>query len=511
MISNLSVLPKELQQAQEEICSKAKEYGLDFFPIIFELCTYEQMNMIASYGGFPQRYPHWRFGAEYEGMKKRHHYGLGRIYEMIINSNPCYAYLQESNSLVDQKLVMSHCFGHSHFFKNNLWFSQTNRRMMDGMANHATKVRKHVEKQGYDVVEQFIDTCLSLEHLIDPYNVFMNRGPMEMPREEPKREEQSGKFQAKDYMDRWINPAEVIEKENKKLKDEKAQFRFATPAKPTMDVLKYLLENAQLDEWQIDILEIIRDEAYYFAPQGMTKIMNEGLAVLTHSKLMTEHFVDASEIIDYADHHSGVLYMQPGGFNPYKIGVELLRDIEDRWNTGKFGTEYEEAAKNLGGQRNWDKKLGKGMEKVFEVTRIYNDVGFIDEFMTPEFIEKHKYYQYGRDQNTGKLHVISRDPVRIKQTLLHHLTNMGRPFIYVVDGNYKNARELYLAHKHIGLDIEIKFATDTLKNMFKVWRRTVHLQAKIDDKMMLFSFDGNEKNVKSQEISEALPKPAHTI
>ena len=125
------------------------------------MCDYEQMNQIAAYGGFPQRYPHWRFGSEYETLRKRHHYGLGRIYEMVINNDPCYAYLQESNQLVDQKLVIAHVYGHCDFFKNNLWFSQTNRKMMDEMANHATHVRKHIEKHGYDTVEKFLDVCLS--------------------------------------------------------------------------------------------------------------------------------------------------------------------------------------------------------------------------------------------------------------------------------------------------------------------------------------------------------------
>jgi stage V sporulation protein R len=91
--------------------------------------------------------------------------------------------------------------------------------------------------------------------------------------------------------------------------------------------------------------------------------------------------------------------MPPGGFNPYKIGIELFRDIEDRWNKGKFGKEYEEAetsARRSGGTRGWARA-----EKIFEVRRVYNDVNFIDEFMTPEFIEKHKFYQYGRDPHTG--------------------------------------------------------------------------------------------------------------
>ena len=261
----------------------------------------------------------------------------------------------------------------------------------------------------------------------------------------------------------------------------------------------------RLEDWQADCLGIVREESYYYAPQGMTKVMNEGWASFWHSTLMTKHFVNATEIIDYADHHSGTVHMPPGNFNPYKIGIELFRDIEDRWNKGKFGKEYDEA-KNLGERQKWDKGVGLGREKIFEVRRVYNDVNFIDEFMTPEFIEKHKFYQYGRDPHSGQLRIVSRDPERIKQTMLYQLTNMGQPFIYVVDGNYCNRGELYLAHKHNGLDIEIKFAVETLKNIHKIWQRPVHLQAKIDDDMVLFSFSGDQ--AKQQTIHDELPKPA---
>lgn len=505
----LPPFPDELLAAKKRIREQARSYGLDFFPVIFEMCDYEQMNMLAAYGGFPQRYPHWRFGMEYEQLRKRHHYGLGRIYEMVINNDPCYAYLQESNALVDQKLVIAHVYGHADFFKNNFWFSQTNRKMMDEMANHATRVRRHIEKHGYEVVEKFMDICLSIEHLIDPHSMFLKRGPLVGHHQEPKREEPlANKFKAKDYMDRWINPREILEAEAKKVKEEREKKRHCTPVRPTKDVLLYLLQHARLEDWQADCLGIVREESYYFAPQAMTKVMNEGWASYWHSMLMTRHFVEAKEVIDYADHHSGTVHMPPGNFNPYKIGLELFRDIEDRWNKGKFGKEYEEADR-LGEKKSWDKGLGLGRQKIFEVRRVYNDVNFIDEFMTDEFIERHKFYQYGRDPHTGQLRVISRDPVRIKQTLLYQLTNMGQPFIYVVDGNYCNRGELYLAHQHNGLDMEIKTAVETLKNVYRIWQRPVHLQARIDDEMILFSYGGDQP--RQQTIHEEIPQPVHQM
>src|SRR5690349_23331206 len=120
-----TALPGYLVKEQERIAKIAADEGLDFFPTVFEILTYDQMNEIAAYGGFPNRYPHWRFGMEYERLAKGYEYGLSKIYEMVINNNPSYAYLLEGNSLVDQKLVMAHVYAHVDFFKNNFTFRST--------------------------------------------------------------------------------------------------------------------------------------------------------------------------------------------------------------------------------------------------------------------------------------------------------------------------------------------------------------------------------------------------
>jgi stage V sporulation protein R len=182
-------LPDELHKQAAIIAEFARREELDFYPTIFEMLSADQVSQVAAYGGFPQRYPHWRFGMEYERLRKQHTYGLGRIYEMVINNDPCYAYLLEDNTPVDQKTVMAHVYGHCDFFKNNYWFSRTNRRMMDEMANHATRVRRYIKRHGLDRVEKFIDTCLSLEDLIDPHSVFMQRDARRAPRKRGETEE----------------------------------------------------------------------------------------------------------------------------------------------------------------------------------------------------------------------------------------------------------------------------------------------------------------------------------
>ncbi len=193
--------------------------------------------------------------------------------------------------------------------------------------------------------------------------------------------------------------------------------------------------------------------------------------------------------------------------NPYKLGIELFRDIEERWNKGRFGKEFDECD-SVERRREWDTKLNKGREKIFEVRRVHNDVTFIDEFLTPEFVDRYKLYHYRQDPSTGRMVAVNRDFKQIKQRLLFMLTNHMQPYIYVVDGNYANRGELYLAHKHLGVDIEIKFGNECLRNLYQIWRRPVHLQARIDDDMILFTCSGD--NVKQQKIKDDTPKPAHS-
>src|SRR5207247_533787 len=121
-------------------------------------------------GALPTRYPHWSFGMQYQELKKGYEYGLSKIYEMVINNDPCYAYLMRCNHTVDQKLVMAHVYGHCDFFKNNAYFAHTTRKMMDEMANHGTRIRRYAEKYGEDEVETFLDRCLSIDDLIDVHS-----------------------------------------------------------------------------------------------------------------------------------------------------------------------------------------------------------------------------------------------------------------------------------------------------------------------------------------------------
>ncbi len=499
---NVHNLPADLREIQIETESHALAYGLNFYDTIFEVLDYDEISEIAALGGFPNRYPHWRFGMEYQQLSKGYRYGLQKIYEMVINNDPCYAYLLRCNQMVDQKLVMAHVYGHNDFFKNNIWFSQTNRKMMDEMANHGTRIRSYMERFGEDVVESFIDSCLTLENLIDIYSPHIKRreeiNRYDFRPGEEDRDQQASKFQSKDYMDAFINPPQVLKEETRRKESDREKERTKTgvhPEQPERDVLLFILENAPLKAWQHDVLAIIREEAYYFAPQGQTKIMNEGWASFWHSTIMTQKILHPSELVDYADHHSGTMATQPGRLNPYKLGIELLRDIEERWNKGQFGPEWDECD-DFEERRRWDRQLGLGREKIFEVRRIHNDVTFIDTFLTVDFCKRYQLFSFRHNDQNELYEIESREFKKIKERLLFNLTNFGQPIIRVKDANHRNRGELYLQHEYFGVDLRLDHAQDTLRHLHRLWSRPVHIETCVDGRPTLLSFDGTDHSIR---------------
>ena len=496
-------LPDDLEQARVEIEALARSYGLDFFDTVFEMCTYEEINMVASYGGFPTRYPHWRFGMEYLQMQKQYEFGLGKIYELVINTDPSYAYLMDNNLPVDQKLVMAHVFGHVDFFKNNMWFAHTNRKMLDQMANHATIVRRIQERHGATEVEQFIDMCLSIDNLIDPHSPFIVRThgqASEAEIEAATLDADVGRLRNDQrYMEKFINPPEFLEEQERKRQDALEQMgRF--PTEPTRDVLSFLIAHAPLAKWQRQILTVLRDEAYYFAPQGQTKIMNEGWASYWHTKLMTQHILTDAEVIDFADHNAGTMAMRPGQLNPYKLGVELWRHIERRWDRGQFGKAWLDCD-DPRERAEWDTGAMEGREKIFQVRRTHNDISFIDEFLTPEFCEEQGFFTTTYDKRSDRWVVDSHEFHQIKAQMLEMLATRGTPRIFITDANANNAGELLLSHPHEGLDIQLDWAGQVLGNLSRIWGRTVHLETVIDEDPVVISHDGAEMRQQKKETA----------
>ena len=484
-----NTLSADLKREQDRIEQIARNMGLTFFKVVFEMVDWREMNALAAYGGFPTRYPHWRWGMEYAELAKSYEYGLHKIYEMVINNDPTYAYLLEGNAVVDQKLVMAHVYGHADFFVNNLYFAHTNRKMVDTMANHATRVRRHQENFGVESVERFMDACLSVEDLIDPSAVFRQTKRADANASQPESQD-PGRMPAKSYLDRYVNPPSYLEGKRKEMRQAREDAKRFPPS-PDRDVLGFLIANASLEPWEHDVLEIVRDESYYMLPQRQTKVMNEGWASFWHTHMMTTHILDCSEVIDYADHHSGTVAVSPGRLNPYKLGIELFRDIERRWNMGQFGPEWE-ACDRMSDRLRWDRKVGLGREKIYEVRRLYCDATFLDAFLTQDFCERQGLFISKKNARTGKDEIEPSSFDDVKQALLFHFTNGGRPVIEVLDANYANRGELLLLHRHAGVDLRTDWAKEVLENLTRIWKRPVRIETLIGKKAVRLGHDGTK-------------------
>jgi stage V sporulation protein R len=206
---------------------------------------------------------------------------------------------------------------------------------------------------------------------------------------------------------------------------------------------------------------------------------------------MTEHLLHPSEVIDYADHHSGTMATSPGRLNPYKLGIELWRDVEERWNRGRHGSDWD-SCDDFVARRNWDTGAMAGRGKIFEVRRHYNDVTFIDEFLTPDFVRRHGLFTYEFDPRQRQYVIADRDFRAVKEKLLFMLTNFGQPTIEVADANHANRGELLLVHRFEGIPLKLDHAKETLENVQHLWKRPVSLETYIDDDPVVLSFDGSE-------------------
>ncbi len=450
-------LPAALKYQALIIESAAREAGLDFFDVVFEVLDARDVNGVAAYGGFPVRYPSWRFGMEYERLEKGRHWGLSKIYELVINNDPTYAYLVRSNSLLEQKLVMAHVYGHADFFRNNLWFGPTDRRMLDTMGSHSTRVRRYIDAFGQERVERFADLCLSVDTLVDPYLPLRERShpPDSRSVYTPPSERALRSLQALS-----MSP----------LGEPAAPDPAPRPVRrlPTYDVLGFLEDSAPLEAWQRDVLHIVRDEAYYFAPQRMTKIMNEGWASYWHSRLLTGGILEASEILDFADCHSSATMAPPGQLNPYKIGIELFRLAERRG------------------------------EDVFQLRRVHNDVSLVHKLVDEGFAEEYLRGVCAPHAPDGGE---SLDWRAIKAWLLQQLSWGGLPQIELHAVDSGGQGELVLVHHYDGRDLQMGRARETLLNLEALWKRPVHLFTILEKQGRRISAEGGE--VTLREASEA--------
>ena len=223
-------------------------------------------------------HPHFTFGQQYESLYHQYHSGMGKIYEMVVNTDPTYMYLQKNNPVVDNLTVVAHALAHSDFFKNNICFKHTNRNMMNVMANHGQKIRSYMDMFGQGRVLNFLDACLSIDDLLDPALVWKSSKLKKPPRydfDDRNIPEEITRLPANDYMDRFVNPRKYINKQRREQTALEVRKDYYFPETPERDIMLFILNHIRLKPWQQNILSMVRDEAIYYRPQVITKVMNE--------------------------------------------------------------------------------------------------------------------------------------------------------------------------------------------------------------------------------------------
>lgn len=275
------------------------------------------------------------------------------------------------------------------------------------------------------------------------------------------------------------------------------EYRRKTPPEPDRDVLLYLINHSPkpLNEWEKDILSVIRDQSRYFMPQRRTKIMNEGWAAYWHIQVMEKLFRDG--LLTEGDHgyfnyyNARVLAANPNTLNPYLLGLKIYEDIEDRWNKGRFGKEWEECH-DPERKKNWDLRLGQGRAKILDVRRSYSDRFFIEQFLTEELVNQLNLYLYeGRPEADEVKYVVTeRDWRKVRDLLVKYLSTYEIPLILVEDGDYRRKRELYLKHAYDGIELDPEYREKTMQHVYYLWDRPVHLETIVDGEKVVFTYDG---------------------
>ena len=434
---------KDLMEWNEAIESKAKELGLNFYPQEFEIIGFNEMLGYEAYVGMPSRYPHWSFGKSYEKNKTLYSFDLtGLPYEMVINSNPCLAYLMRENTLPLQILTMAHVYGHNDFFKNNTLFKEGTRAKLalEMFKLDGEIIREYINAPGigYEKVERILDAAHAIR-----YNIGRVIGRKEMTDEEIRKnriEDYKKAIENKSILDMDM----VIEE----------PILDKIPLEPYDDVVGFIIKYGKLEEWERDIVRIVKRETEYFMPQIETKTMNEGWASYWHYNILKSLDLPEGLHFEFLKRHNDVVAPMLGGLNPYYVGFKMFEDIEKRY----------------------------GRDKIFEVRSMERDASFIRRYLTQELCEELNLFQYGKKSFDYVIEEVSDEDgwKEIRDNLAFTAGLGSIPYIRVID---LNTRDLTLTLEHVydGRELEATYAKETLKYVQQLWGYKVRLLTKNKD------------------------------
>ncbi|MEK4343479.1 MULTISPECIES: SpoVR family protein [unclassified Paenibacillus] len=449
-----------LERAIAEITEIATGFGLDFYPMRYEICPADIIYTFGAYG-MPTRFGHWSFGKTFHKMKSQYDFGLSKIYELVINSNPCYAFLLDGNSLIQNKLIVAHVLAHCDFFKNNMRFSMSNRDMVESMSATADRIAGYSVTYGTDAVERFIDSVLAIQEHIDPSLIQPRKlgktHLLEAKMKELKDAPPGGSKPANPYDELWN-----LDKSNSG-PQEAASGNRAFPPEPEKDIVWFIQQySTVLEDWQRDIMTMLHDEMLYFWPQMETKIMNEGWASYWHQRIVRELDLTVEETVEYAKLNSSVVQPSRQSLNPYYLGLKIFEDIERRWDR----------------------------EKIFEVRELESDTSFIRSYLSKELVNDLDLYVFEKKGPEWKITDKAWENVRDQLVLAR--VNGGSPYLVIEDADFEKNGELFITHRYESIELDLKYLERTLPHIYSLWGRTVHLQTVVEDKKARFSYDGKK-------------------
>lgn len=430
----------------------AKKFGLDFYPVNFEIVPTEVMLEVISYG-LPTRARHWSYGQSYEYQKMQGEMGNSKIYEVVLNNDPSYAFLLDTNTDIINLMVAAHVFGHVHFFKNNYLFKQTDNKMVYHAAERAQRIEEYISQYGLKEVEKVMDIGFAIDKHID-----WHKGIHRKLYDNKKtiiKEISNGEFADIFGLPTTSRKAQIL---NEKF-----------PPHPEYDIIWFLVNYSKdLESWKKDILEIIREESYYFYPQYMTKIMNEGFASFCHAELMHEtDETSQCEHLEFCKVHERVV--QPGSnklnINPYFLGFSIFNDIKKRWDE-----KY----------KNGESKID-GLHKIFEVVEEEDDISFVKSYLTKELIEDLGLFTYKHYKNNYDelIEVVSTDKDDVAESLIKNLYDYRAPVVSIV-GIEDGFLQLKHESTHVGT-LDTKHMEKVCEYIYNIWKNPINIQT-VDSK-----------------------------
>ena len=468
-----------IEQYHGEIARTARDFGLDTYPNQLEIISAEQMMDAYASVGMPVIYRHWSYGKQFISTEKNYRRGhMGLAYEIVINSDPCIAYLMEENSMAMQALVIAHAaYGHNSFFKGNYLFRMWTdaSAIIDYLVYARNYIAECEERHGVDEVEQLLDSCHALmNHGVDRYR---------RPQKRTLAEELARRKEREHHLEQQVNElwrATVPQAQPGAQSDALRRF----PEEPQENLLYFIEKNAALLEpWQREVVRIVRKVAQYFYPQRQTQVMNEGWATFWHYTLLhslyDQGLLADGFMLEWLSSHTAVVYQPPvtdpryNGINPYALGLAMYTDLrricehpteEDRrWFPDIAGSD-------------WNKTLHEAMHN-------YKDESFIGQFLSPKVMRDFRFFAIRDNEDAPTLEVAAihdDSGYRAVREALSHQYDIGErePDIQVWSVNLRGDRALTLRHtRRNNRPLHEASTTEVLKHAARLWGFDVHLES----------------------------------